>query len=111
MESKACTRCKVVKPFSEFSPSGRNPGGLSSWCKECRAEDQRDRKARTPAEERNAQMRAYKAGMRKDKCGTCGAVISGLGVCGDCREAMDQLGGTVDSLKMAVKALRWLEEG
>lgn len=35
---KTCTRCKIDKPFLNFSPDKRNKDGFQSWCKECRAE-------------------------------------------------------------------------
>lgn len=32
---KECLRCKILKPFIEFSPSERGKIGLSSYCKNC----------------------------------------------------------------------------
>ena len=35
MNEKQCTRCKVVKPCSEFYKDKKHRDGLSSWCKLC----------------------------------------------------------------------------
>lgn len=56
---KSCTRCKVIKPFSAFSPHKGPREGLQSWCRECYAEHARraehlDRK--TALRQRSATM-------------------------------------------------------
>jgi recombination endonuclease VII len=33
--SKACTKCGVVKPFSEFYKQSAKAGGFHSWCQDC----------------------------------------------------------------------------
>ena len=33
--SKACTKCKQIKPLSAFYKDSRNDNGLQGWCKEC----------------------------------------------------------------------------
>jgi len=35
IQTKRCTKCKQIKPLSEFYKSRRNPDGLHSWCKSC----------------------------------------------------------------------------
>lgn len=35
MEFKQCTKCKEIKPYSEFSKNKRYKCGLNSWCKKC----------------------------------------------------------------------------
>jgi len=35
MKTKICTKCKVVKPVSEFHKAKHNPSGYNSHCKEC----------------------------------------------------------------------------
>lgn len=47
-ESKACTRCRAIKHASAFGPAKRNRDGLNSWCRDCCAEDMRERRARNP---------------------------------------------------------------
>ena len=37
--TKACTKCKNVKPLSGFGKNAASPGGLHPWCKECRSND------------------------------------------------------------------------
>jgi len=43
---KKCTRCTKQKPISDFRKSTR--GALSSWCRECEREYQRELYARNP---------------------------------------------------------------
>lgn len=107
---KRCTKCEETKPLADFSRDPARSDGLSSWCKPCRAEAQAERRAVTTPEQRAAAMRAYKAGFRKDKCATCGNPVEGLGVCEPCRAAMKQLGDSPEALKLAAKALKWLQE-
>jgi len=38
---KICSKCKVPKPFSNFSKSSANKDGLYAWCKDCKADSQR----------------------------------------------------------------------
>lgn len=33
---KACTKCRVVKPFEDFAPNKRTKDKLQSWCKSCK---------------------------------------------------------------------------
>lgn len=40
--SKVCTKCKTEQPFSEFSKKKKYKDGLSSWCKECHREYDRN---------------------------------------------------------------------
>ena len=35
---KVCTRCKVERPFSRFSPNKQCRDGLASWCIPCKTE-------------------------------------------------------------------------
>lgn len=39
MKEKQCTKCKVVKPFSEFSEHKGHGDGLQSRCRPCAYED------------------------------------------------------------------------
>lgn len=41
MKSKVCSKCKVEKPASEFTPRKDRPVGLYSCCKKCKAESRR----------------------------------------------------------------------
>ncbi|MGX1133175.1 uncharacterized protein (DUF983 family) [Streptomyces glaucescens] len=90
-ETRRCPRCGEHKPLDAFLPEGVN---RVYHCKDC------NRYA----------MRAYRAGMRKGKCATCGTGIEGLGVCSPCRDAMRQLGDTPEALRQATRALKWLME-
>jgi 5-methylcytosine-specific restriction endonuclease McrA len=33
---KTCTKCRVLKPACDFSRNVASPGGLDSWCKDCK---------------------------------------------------------------------------
>jgi hypothetical protein len=35
---KSCSRCKTIKPVSEFGKSNHSPDGLNYWCKFCKSE-------------------------------------------------------------------------
>lgn len=64
-QSKRCSRCRIVKPVSEFGPSKQTPDGLFRYCRGCkRASDRRsyaaNRAARQPA------RRAYYEANRED---------------------------------------------
>lgn len=41
---KKCTKCKIEKPFSEFSKHIRNKDGLRFRCKSCESEDAKEAK-------------------------------------------------------------------
>lgn len=41
---KRCPRCGETKPISEFDKNRANSSGISSWCKTCKYEENRDRK-------------------------------------------------------------------
>lgn len=43
MTEKACTRCKITRPLSEFSSSTRTKDGKHSWCRQCAREAAADR--------------------------------------------------------------------
>lgn len=36
MKTKQCTKCKKIKPLSEFDKGKNYKGGYRSWCKSCR---------------------------------------------------------------------------
>lgn len=53
--TKACARCKFVKPLSSFYAK---PGGKThSWCKPCFREGERERRAADPATYRDRYLR------------------------------------------------------
>jgi len=35
MKKKKCTKCKIIKPISEFNRESRNKDKPRSWCKSC----------------------------------------------------------------------------
>jgi hypothetical protein len=95
--SKACTKCGVVKPLTEFSPrNNRNPlraSSLQSQCKACCAIAARrtwQAKASDPqfrAQRVRAQRWTYQARRKLQKCGDCGVrVEDGKVHCPICRE-------------------------
>ena len=45
MENKTCTRCKVTKPIDSFRYRKGNSGPRQSWCKVCRVEYVREKRA------------------------------------------------------------------
>lgn len=45
METKTCTNCGETKPVTEFGADKRKRDGLTSWCKECKRREQRERYA------------------------------------------------------------------
>jgi 5-methylcytosine-specific restriction endonuclease McrA len=45
---KQCSKCKLIKPFAEFSPDKRVPSGCQSKCKICVAEHRRIKHAENP---------------------------------------------------------------
>jgi hypothetical protein len=83
-----CPRCGGSKPSSEFTQ------GRWDICYDCKASAQR----------------RHNAGLRLNKCPTCGSTVEGYDICSRCHAAIKQLGGTVDGLKRAVRAWRWLQE-
>jgi 5-methylcytosine-specific restriction endonuclease McrA len=46
--SKSCSKCKLIKPFTEFSPDKRTTAGYQSVCKKCYAEHRRIKHAKNP---------------------------------------------------------------
>lgn len=48
IQSKPCSKCKIVKPFTEFSPDKRVPSGYQSRCKVCNAEHRRIKHKENP---------------------------------------------------------------
>jgi len=48
-EFKTCPRCKIKKPSCEFSKCKRNANGLQPQCKECSANDKRERQEKNRA--------------------------------------------------------------
>lgn len=104
---KTCTKCGEAKPNSHFGPNRERPDGLTSWCRQCRAASELERKAEMPAEEKAEAARAFRAGIRQDRCAVCGTSMKGRGVCVTCQECIEVLGG-LEGLKAAVRAVRYL---
>jgi hypothetical protein len=44
-EHKQCSKCKKLKPFSEFYKNKSTSDGLARWCKECKSEYRKNHKA------------------------------------------------------------------
>ena len=44
MLTKRCTKCQTDKDVAEFSPMKGGKYGVSSWCKSCHRDDQRQRR-------------------------------------------------------------------
>lgn len=109
MNTRQCWTCKEAKPLEAFNRDAAQPSGLSSQCKACHTRYERERRRNIPAEDKAEAMRAYRAGMRKDRCAICKAAIEGHGICDRCANAVAILGG-LDGLKQAVRAWRYLNE-
>jgi hypothetical protein len=86
-DERECPRCGAEVSASELDNS-------SGICHDCKASEQR----------------RIRAGLRLNTCGTCGSTVEGYDVCSRCRAAIRLLGGTVEALKQAVRAWRWLQE-
>ena len=63
-DSKECTKCKAILPFSCFSPSSKIKSGYYSWCKPCcvKAVQERNKKA---SDERKQKLAEYRAAYNK----------------------------------------------
>jgi hypothetical protein len=113
MDTRQCARCKEVKPLEDFPREGNKARGRGYSCKPCKAEATREARAAMDPEQLATQRRegskAYRAGMRQDKCAVCGTSIQGHGVCVTCEECIDVLGG-LEGLKRAVRAVRYMTE-
>lgn len=48
-DSKLCKRCKAVKLAAEFYRDADRSQGLSTWCKQCRSEYEKERRRTDPA--------------------------------------------------------------
>jgi hypothetical protein len=46
--NKICPRCKRLKGENEYYPSNRTSDGLTTYCKECHAEMQKEKYANKP---------------------------------------------------------------
>ncbi|MFI2187982.1 hypothetical protein [Streptomyces sioyaensis] len=106
-KEQKCRTCHKVKALEDFPLRKDAKSGHDSQCKECLAADTRRRRAGLSLEERAEEARAFRAGMRKDKCAICGTRIQGQGICVTCEECVEVLGG-LDGLKKAVRAVRYL---
>lgn len=53
---KVCFRCKIEKPFVDFSVAKRNKDGFQSYCKECTAEYRQENKEKLNEYSRNARQ-------------------------------------------------------
>lgn len=108
---RTCIHCHKAKPVDDFQHSDTASGGLRNVCRDCYLEQKRRYQARmrneVSPEEKAEAARAYRAGMRKDKCAVCGSAIEGHGICEQCAEAVTTLGG-LEGLKKAVRAVRHL---
>ena len=46
--AKQCTRCKVVKPLSDFGKDKKSPDGKSYWCRQCFSEHRIEKQPAAP---------------------------------------------------------------
>lgn len=51
---KQCTKCKVAKSKSEFSPLKASSDGLHSWCRKCKNAADKERRAKNPGKKRES---------------------------------------------------------
>lgn len=77
---KACTRCGLSKPLSEFGANRRAPDGLSWWCADCRREYQRRWRAENPDKVLGSSRRFYAKHLARPRiarvCDLCGAAFT-----------------------------------
>lgn len=110
---RECIKCHQVKPLDEFRQNDTASDGIGNVCEACYVTQKRDgaaaRRAAQSPEERNAEMAAYRAGIRKTTCAVCGGAESEP-LCEGCRTAIRALGGTEAALKKAAKVVRYLGE-
>lgn len=107
-----CRSCHQLKPCEEITPNHLVPTCFACDVKaraEAKRQNQAERRAELTPEEKAEASRAYRAGMRKDKCAVCGTSMQGHGVCVTCEECIEVLGG-LEGLRRAVKAERYLSE-
>jgi hypothetical protein len=107
--NRKCAACGATKPIEAFPVDPSQTGGHKYRCKACQAADMREARRQTPAEDKAEAQRAYRAGMRADKCAVCRAEIQGRGLCKPCQDAVEQLGG-LEGLKVAARAVKYLAE-
>lgn len=104
---RKCYACKQEKPLDAFPLKGA--GQRSYECKACKAAQQREKRSHMTQDERNAEMAAYRAGIRKATCAVCGGAETEP-LCTGCRTAIRALGGTEAALKRAAKVVHYLGE-
>jgi hypothetical protein len=92
-----------------FPLDPHTPDGYGYHCKACKAAAAKARRKNIPAEDKAEAQRAYRAGMRKDRCALCSGPIEGHGICDRCADAVEVLGG-LDGLKQAVRTMKYLGE-
>jgi hypothetical protein len=64
IEGKTCSKCKVVKPKTEFSKNRDNKDGLSYWCKSCMKEYDKCRRTPERKEANKLNQRRYRENPR-----------------------------------------------
>lgn len=74
---KRCPKCRESKQATTefFKPDSRTPTGLSSWCRACQRDAQRERRQRQPDKDWNLpkyQLPRYRAAKKLGECVICG---------------------------------------
>lgn len=108
MSERRCAQCGATRELSEFPSDPGAAAGRGYTCNACKAERTRSYKATIAPEDKAEAQRAYRAGVRQNKCAVCGDAISGLGICDRCAGHIAGLGG-LDGLKQAVRAVRYID--
>lgn len=126
---RKCTRCKLVKPRSEFGPERRQPTGMSPRCRQCAREKAREYWSRVGADKWRLRdygltPDAYDALVKRaaGRCEVCGAleplvidhnhttgVVRGL-ICDHCNVGIGRLGDTAEALRRALAYLERTED-
>lgn len=130
--TKECTKCGKVKDKSEFSKTVKTSSGLYSRCRECRAEESKQKRDALTSEEKYARYAAKSYSITKEEAITLRAEN---GMCGICKKEVPWsnrhldhchttgkirgilcptcnlgLGSFYDSIENLQNAIKWLED-
>jgi hypothetical protein len=85
MPLKRCTKCGLFKPLDDFHKDHDSALGVTSRCKPCKREYERDRWRDQHASRRYEAENGLKTLVMPLLCGGCGAEIPKPGLCASCK--------------------------